>query len=114
MEHKYEEPKKYTTHYDCSSLEELHNKLMNTSDKYAETKDKIGDNYKNIISHMDLVWHHENGPDGCSKCTKYQEILFKAFREIHELSGRDLSKDLNIQLGMSVNAIIRRIYNAKS
>ena len=95
MEHKYEEPKKYKTHYDCSSSEELHNKLMNTSDKYAETKDKIGDNYKNIISHMDLVWHHENGPDGCSKCTKYQEILFKAFREIHELSGRDLSKDFS-------------------
>ena len=80
-------------HMDCSSSEELHNKLMSKQGKYADTKEKIGDNYKNIISHMDLVWHHPNGPDGCRKCTMYQEILFKAFREIHELSGRDLSQD---------------------
>ena len=81
------------THKDCFNLEELHEKLMNYGGKYADTKEKIGNSYQNIISHMDLVWHHENGPDGCSKCTKYQEILFKAFREIHELSGRDLSQD---------------------
>lgn len=80
-------------HMDCNSSEELHNKLMSKQGKYVDTKEKIGDNYKNIISHMDLVWHHPNGPDGCRKCTMYQEILFKAFREIHELSGRDLSQD---------------------
>jgi hypothetical protein len=75
-----------------SSSQEFHNDVMTQDDEesleYQDTKELRGDRYKNIIAHMDLLWHHETGPDGCHKCTYYEKILTKAFDEICEMSGR--------------------------
>ena len=59
---------------------------------YQATKARReGGKWSNIISHMDALWHGEEGPDGCSKCTRYEEILYNAFDHIDELSNRSLN-----------------------
>ena len=73
------------------SWEESHKLKMDTDDEYRETKEKGNGMWKNIISHMDGLWHSPLGPDGCSKCTMYEDILYEAFERIDSLSGRTLT-----------------------
>ena len=40
-------------HMDCNSSEELHDKLMNYGGKYADTKEKIGDNFFISMQHVE-------------------------------------------------------------
>ena len=40
---------------------------------------------------MDGLWHSPLGPDGCTKCTMYEDILYEAFERIDSLSGRTLT-----------------------
>ena len=73
------------------SWEESHKLKMDTDDEYRETKEKGNGMWKNIISHMDGLWHSPLGPDGCTKCTMYEDILYEAFERIDSLSGRTLT-----------------------
>ena len=73
------------------SWEESHKLKMVTDDEYRETKEKGNGMWKNIISHMDGLWHSPLGPDGCTKCTMYEDILYEAFERIDSLSGRTLT-----------------------
>ena len=66
-------------------------KRMGYEDYQATKARRIGGKWSNIISHMDALWHGEEGPDGCSKCTRYEEILYNAFDHINELSNRNLN-----------------------
>ena len=66
-------------------------KRMGYEDYQATKARRVGGKWSNIISHMDALWHGEEGPDGCSKCTRYEEILYNAFDHIDELSNRRLN-----------------------
>tara|TARA_R100000951_G_scaffold115473_3_gene123659 strand:- start:4393 stop:4953 length:561 start_codon:yes stop_codon:yes gene_type:complete len=50
--------------------------------------------YKNIFSHMNMLWCDNHGFEDCSKCSMYARMLVEVFDKINELSGRDMSKDL--------------------
>ena len=73
------------------SWEESHKLKMETDEEYKETKERGNGMWKNIISHMDGLWHSPLGPDGCTKCTMYEDILYEAFERIDSLSGRTLT-----------------------
>ena len=73
------------------SWEESHKLKMETDEEYKETKERGNGMWKNIISHMDGLWHSPLGPDGCTKCTMYEDILYEAFERLDSLSGRTLT-----------------------
>ena len=73
------------------SWEESHKLKMETDEEFKETKERGNGMWKNIISHMDGLWHSPLGPDGCTKCTMYEDILYEAFERIDSLSGRTLT-----------------------
>ena len=79
---------------DYKNFKEAHEAKMKRMgyENYQATKARrAGGKWSNIISHMDALWHGEEGPDGCGKCTRYEEILYNAFDHIDELSNRRLN-----------------------
>ena len=71
------------------SYEEAH-ELKMQDPEYKAIKERAKGKWGNIISHMDGLWHSHLGPDGCDKCTTYENILYKAFEKINALSFREL------------------------
>jgi len=52
--------------------------------------------YVNIMSHMDILWHYgETGPDDCSKCNNYRNIMMSAFDKIERMSSSNISQDFS-------------------
>ena len=50
--------------------------------------------YKNIFSHMNMLWCDGHGFEDCEKCSMYARMLVEVFDKINKLSGRDMSQDL--------------------
>ena len=78
-----------------NTTEENHKEFLVKDKNYSTTKGKTDGRYKNILSHMRLLWHSDEGSDGCRKCTEYERILVEAFDNICSMSGRGdmLSED---------------------
>ena len=72
------------------SYQESHELSMKNSPSYKAVKARAKGKWGNILSHMDGLWHSEIGPDGCDKCTMYEDILYDAFEKINDLSFREL------------------------
>ena len=74
---------------EADSYDEAH-ELKMQDPEYKATKKRANGKWGNIISHMDALWNSHLGPDGCDKCTMYEDILYEAFEKINDLSFREL------------------------